>query len=104
MSDGATYRLVYHTHAFCTSAKPAFWAGAVCAPMRREKQTHIIKYSQQSGFPKWLVVRNLPANAGDLRDVSFIPGSEGSPGGGHSNPLQFSCWTEEPGGLQSIGS
>ena len=37
-----------------------------------------------------LVVKNLPANAGDVRDVSLIPGSERSPGGGNGNPLQYS--------------
>ena len=38
-----------------------------------------------------LVVKNLPANAGDTRDVGLIPGLRRSPGGGHGNPLQFSC-------------
>ena len=38
-----------------------------------------------------LVIKNPPANAGDVRDVGSIPGSGGSPGGGHGNPLQFSC-------------
>ena len=38
-----------------------------------------------------LVVKNLPANAGDVRDVGLIPGSGRSPGGGHGNPLQYSC-------------
>ena len=38
-----------------------------------------------------LMVKNLPANAGDLRDVSLIPGSERSPEGGYGNPLQYSC-------------
>ena len=38
-----------------------------------------------------LVVKNLPANAGDLRDVGSIPGSGRSPGGGHGNTLQYSC-------------
>ena len=38
-----------------------------------------------------LVVKNLPANAGDIRNVSLIPGSGRSPGGGHVNPLQYSC-------------
>ena len=38
-----------------------------------------------------LVVKNLPANAGDVRDVCSIPGSGRSPGGGHGNPLQYSC-------------
>ena len=34
------------------------------------------------------MVKNLPANAGDL---GSIPGSGRSPGGGHGNPLQYSC-------------
>ena len=38
-----------------------------------------------------LVVKNPPANAGDLRDVGSIPGSGRSPGGGHINLLQCSC-------------
>ena len=38
-----------------------------------------------------LVVKNLPANAGDIRDLGSIPGWGRSPGGGHSNPLQYSC-------------
>ena len=44
-------------------------------------------------------------NAGDL---GLIPGSGGVPGEGNGNPLQYSClenpWTEDPGGLQSMGS
>ena len=38
-----------------------------------------------------LVVKNPPANAGDMRDETSIPGSGRSPGGGHGNPLQYSC-------------
>ena len=38
-----------------------------------------------------LVVKNSPANAGDLREASSIPESGRSPGGGHGNPLQCSC-------------
>ena len=38
-----------------------------------------------------LVVKNPPANAGDMRDMGSIPGSGRSPGGGHDNPLQYSC-------------
>ena len=37
-----------------------------------------------------LVVKNPPANAGEVRDVGLIPGLERSPGGGNSNPLQYS--------------
>ena len=55
-----------------------------------------------------LVVKNLPANAGDTRDVGLIPGLGISPGGGNGNPLQYSClenpMEEEPGGLQTMGS
>ena len=55
-----------------------------------------------------LVVKNLPASAGDIRDVGSIPGSGRSLGKGNGNPLQYSCLgnpmdAEEPGGLQSIG-
>ena len=38
-----------------------------------------------------LVRKNLPASAGDARDVGLIAGLGRSPGGGHSNPLQYSC-------------
>ena len=38
-----------------------------------------------------LVVKNPPVNAGDVRDVGLIPEWERSPGGGHGNPLQYSC-------------
>ena len=55
------------------------------------------------------MVKNLLSNAGDIRDVSSIPGSERSPGGDpHNNPLQYSClenfMDRKPGGLQSTGS
>ena len=38
-----------------------------------------------------LVIKNLPAKAGDIRDVGSIPGSGRSPGGGNGNPVQYSC-------------
>ena len=38
-----------------------------------------------------VVVKNLPTNAGDLRDTGSIPGSGRSPGEGNGNPLQYSC-------------
>ena len=38
-----------------------------------------------------LIVKNPPATAGDIRDAGSIPGWEGSPGGGHGNPFQYSC-------------
>ena len=37
------------------------------------------------------MVKNLPANAGDIRDVGSVSGLGRSPGGGNGNPLQYSC-------------
>ena len=55
-----------------------------------------------------LVVKNLPANAGDARDMGLIPGLGRSAGEGmatHSSTLAWKTpWTEEPGGLQSMRS
>ena len=59
------------------------------------------------GFPGGTVVKNLPASAGPAVDMGSVSGSGRSPGGGNSNPSQYSCWdyprgwTEEPGGLYS---
>ena len=38
-----------------------------------------------------LVVKNLPANSGDIRDASLIPGLGRYPGGRHGDPYQYSC-------------
>ena len=38
-----------------------------------------------------LVIKNPPADAGDIRDSDSIPELERSPGGGNGNPLQYSC-------------
>ena len=55
-----------------------------------------------------LVVNNPPANAEDTGDMGLIAGLGRPPGGGHgihSNTLAWRIpWTEEAGGLQSIGS
>ena len=37
------------------------------------------------------MVKNPSASAGDARDLGLIPGLGRSPGGGHGNPLQYSC-------------
>ena len=64
--------------------------------------TKILGY--KLGFPGSSDGKYSACNAGDL---GSIPGSGRSPGDGHGNPLQYSCleipWTEEPGGLQSMG-
>ena len=41
------------------------------------------------------MVKNTPANAGDLRDAASIPGSGRSPGGGQGSPIQYS-YLENP--------
>ena len=58
------------------------------------------------GFPGSSDGKESAFNTGDSGSV---PGSGRSPGEGHGNPLQYYCqenpipWTEEPGGLQSMG-
>ena len=74
----------------------------------------ILHYSLQiaRASPVVLVIKNLPANAGDTRDVSLIPGSGRSSGGGDGNPLQYSrlensmdrgAWRATSMGLQRVG-
>ena len=46
---------------------------------------------EQQGFPGDAVVKNFPANAGDARDVGFIPGLGRTHGVGNGNPLQYFC-------------
>ena len=53
------------------------------------------------GFPDG---SNGKESACNGEDQDLIPGLGRSPGGGHGNPLQRIPWTEEPDGLQSMGS
>ena len=43
------------------------------------------------GPPRWHTIKNQPSHAGDARELGSIPGSGRSAGGGHGNPLQYSC-------------
>ena len=59
------------------------------------------------GFPGSSVVKNLPANSGDARDLDLNLGLGRSPGEvvSHTSILAWKIpWTEEPGVLQSMGS
>ena len=49
------------------------------------------RYTQLRASQEMTVVKNLSVNAGDKRDTSSIPRLRRSPGGGHGNPLQYSC-------------
>ena len=61
------------------------------------KQLSMHTHVTNQAFQEAVVVKNLPANAGDL---GSIPGL-GSSGGGHGNPLQYSC-LESPHGQRSL--
>ena len=63
-----------------TSPACAFLSTPISPPWFRPRSSQVA-----------LMVKNLLANAGDIRDVGSIPGFGRSPGGGHSNPLQYSC-------------
>ena len=67
-----------------------------------------VKPSLEENAQVALEVKNMPANAGDVRDTGSISGSEDPLEEGmatHSSILAWRIpWTEEPGGLQSIGS
>ena len=52
---------------------------------------HFHFHSLLQGFPGGSVVKNLPASAGDARNVGSIPRLKRSPGRGHGNPLQYCC-------------
>ena len=54
-------------------------------------------------FPGGTLVKNVPANAGNARDMGSIPGLGRSPGAGNGNPLQYSCLGNPMGELQSMG-
>ena len=61
------------------------------------QDTHWAVFSQMNrvailmGFPGGTSIKNLPANAGDVRDLGSIPGSGRAPGKGHGDSLQYSC-------------
>ena len=59
---------------------------------KESKNTNLKQYTHSYRASQVvLVLKNLPANAGDVRNVGLIPGLGRFPGGGHGNPLQYSC-------------
>ena len=50
----------------------------------------VLTYVNSRASQVVLVVKNLPANSGDIRDTDSVSGLGRSPGGGHGNPLQYS--------------
>ena len=64
--------------------------------------------TKSGGLPGGSVVKNLPAYVGDAGDAGLVSEMGRAPGGGNGNPLHIFAWeipwTEEPGGLQFMGS
>ena len=85
------------------------WKPASCSGLKCILQTQIrqgFATSNQRGFPGSLVVKNLLVNVGDLGSISGLGRSPGEGNGNiHSSILAWELpWTEEPGGLWSMGS
>ena len=61
-------------------------------PSMNFKISQLLRSVNYRASQEAVVVKNLCANAGDIGDMSSIPGVERSPGGRHGNPLQFLAW------------
>ena len=75
---------------------------------KKRKKKEKLKYNIQRrwAFQVALVVKNSPANAGNVRDSGSIPGWGRSPREGNGNPLQYPCLENlmDRGSLRSMGS
>ena len=80
--------------------------GSYCLPgivfqLWKMNKSQDLLYSIMRASQVALGVKNPPANAGDIRDTGWLPGSGRLPGGRYGNSLQYYClevpWTEEPG-------
>ena len=78
---------------------------------QRIQEQAIVKWKQISlregytlqGLPRWLSCKEFICNAGDTGDSSSVPGLGRSPGGGHGNPLQYSCQnSRQPPGWATV--
>ena len=63
----------------------------LCYFLLYKKVNQLYIYTHPRASQVTLVVKNPPANAGDIKDTILIPGSGRYPGGGYGNPLQYSC-------------
>ena len=60
-------------------------------PLLVSEGIELAVYGSSGASQVALMVKNLPANVGDMRDAGLVHGSGRSPGVGHDNPLQYSC-------------
>ena len=96
---GSAFFIVHLSHPYMTTGKTiSFTIG----PLSAKRCLCFLRCCL--GFPGGASGKNPPDNVGDIRDVSSIPGSGWSPGGGHSNPFQYSCLETPMDRLQSMGS
>ena len=65
----------------------AWWAAVDGVAQSRTRLKRLSSSSSNRGFPEGSVVKNLPANIGDERDMGLVPGLGRSPGVGNGNPL-----------------
>ena len=68
---------------------------SLCITTPPKKSYNNKNFNVNESFPNGTEVKNLPANAGDVRDPGLIPGSGRSPGEGHGNAPQYS-YLENP--------
>ena len=85
--DGDTKRVINSTRENCRGLQEPKEIKTMCVPLLK------VKYECPDPKKAWasqvaLMVKNPPANSGDIRGVGSIPGWARSPGGGHGNPLQ----------------
>ena len=79
---------VYQNSQNCSSKSISLYAN--CTLILRNVPPKLQLHFSIWGFPGGAVVKNLPGNAGDARDVGSIPGLRSSPGEGTGNLLQYS--------------
>ena len=74
--------VVHSVGELCASVSetPMYLSNTLAYGMTRNRASQVVR-----------VVKNLPANTGDVRDAGLIPGLGRSPGGEHGNPLQYPC-------------
>ena len=90
------------THSLVLEEEIAIHSSILFLPEESHGQRSLVGYSPRGhkglDTTEWLSTalfgasgKEPPANTRDVRDSGSIPGSEGSPGGGHGNPIQYSC-------------
>ena len=86
-----TNQSVYHLLNICYASDSVSDMAWLMWSSQLPQREILLSHFTVGGFPGGAMVKSLPANAGDTRDVRSIPGSGRMPGVGNGNPLQYSC-------------